>query len=65
MKKSMQWDIVGVFSLIMLLVSWFSGSTSYGFYALGSPILMVIFLCFTFMSFGFGFLESRRENPIK
>lgn len=64
MKRSTQWDIVGVFALVMSFVSFYifmfgKGSLLIG---LGNPLLMVVFLLFSFMSFAFGFYEGKKEE---
>ena len=65
MKRSTQWDIVGVFALVMSFVSFYFfrfGKADSPFIGLGHPLLMVVFLLFSFMSFIFGYLEGKKEE---
>ena len=71
LKKSTQWDIVGVFALVMTFVSFFILMFGSGpltgvnklLFGLGNPLLIVVFLLFSFMSFIFGYLEGKKEEP--
>ena len=58
LKRSMQWDIVGIFALVMSFVSFYFyrfGKADSPFIGLGHPLLMVVFL-------GFGFMCFERES---
>ena len=69
LKKSTQWDLVGIFAFVLTFVSFFilmfsAKLTEYNLLlGLGNPLLTVVFLLFTFMCFIFGFLEGKKEEP--
>lgn len=73
LKKSIQWDIVGVFALVMAFVSFFAlmfSSTSVIrnnmlLLGLSNPLLTVVFVLFAFMSFIFGYFESKKAEEIQ
>ena len=68
MKKSTQWDLVGVFALVLTFVSFFvlmfsAKLTEYNILlGLGNPLLTVVFLLFSIMSFIFAYLEGKKEE---
>ena len=65
MKRSTQWDIVGVFALVMSFVSFYIfmfGKSDFPLIGLGHPLLIVVFLGFGFMCFAFGFYEGKKEE---
>lgn len=77
MKKSTQWDIIGIFALILSLVGMFSfffgqfHLTRYELtvetvlFAMGNPIMIALFIGFCFLSFAFGFYESKKDDQKK
>jgi len=75
MKKSVQWDIVGIFALILGLIGTFSfffltriELTRYEFtidtilVAVRNPVLIALFFAFSLLSFAFGFYEGIQEK---
>ena len=74
MKKSMQWDIVGIFALILGLTG-IIGLSMGDFnlipgkltldtflFALTNPFLIVICIAFSFLCFALGFFEGKKEE---
>jgi len=78
MKKSVQWDIVGIFALILGLI----GTFSFFFFGnieltrneftinmvivgLGNPVLIALFFAFCLLSFAFGFYEGIQEKKLE
>ena len=69
LKRSTQWDLVGVSAALLTFVSFFicmyyhplegANLLLLGF---GNPLLMVFYLLFSLMSFISGYLESREEE---
>lgn len=71
LKRSTQWDIVGVFALMLglgIMVCLFGGYFPKQFYDHPSDIILWLFvsgiaILFSVMGFIFGFLEGRKEAP--
>lgn len=69
MKRSTQWDLVGVSAALLTFVSFFicvyyrpfEGENSL-LLGIGNPLLMIFYLLFSFMSFISAHLESREEE---
>ena len=71
-KKSTQWDIVGVLALVMALTSLTFLSVTGGYFAVGSwasdpskvtpmmQILIGFFFAFSFLSFALGYSEGKK-----
>jgi len=77
LKKSTQWDIIGIVALTIGLGAWISIFQGGGFFKIGNvnvwisnPFLIVFAVVFSFMCFSFGFFEGKKEeqrqfNPSK
>ena len=69
LKTSTQWDLVGISAAGMAFVSFFifmyfcplqeANALLLGF---GNPLLMVVYLLLSFVSFIYGYLESKNEE---
>ena len=69
MKRSTQWDIVGVIALIIGLSAWVSIFYTRGLFNLGgtliwfgNPFVIGFAVLFGFMCFIFGFFEGNKEK---
>jgi hypothetical protein len=68
-KRSTQWDIVGVIALIIALTAFVSDFTNEGLFNIGgtlmlfgNPFVIGFAVLFSFMCFIFGFFEGNREK---
>jgi hypothetical protein len=72
LKKSTQWDVVGLFSAMMtfiyFLITIIGGPLQRAnpfLLGLANPPLMIIYLLFSYMAFIYGYLESKKEQRVE
>ena len=72
LKRSTQWDVVGISAAVLTLVSFFVfmfGGPLHGVNLLllsfGNPLLMVFYLLISLMSFIYGYVESEKKPELE
>lgn len=69
MKRSTQWDVVGISAAVLTFVSFFVfmfggplQGTNLLLLGFGNPLLMVFYLMISLMSFIYGYLENKKTE---